>query len=58
MLRLALAFLVVAIVAAMFGFGTIAGTSVAIAKLLFFIFVVGFLITLLLGLSSRRRVIP
>jgi len=57
MLRLALAFLVVAIVAAMFGFGTIAGTSVAIAKLLFFIFIIGFLITLILGMSTRRRVI-
>lgn len=56
MLRWALGFLVVAIIAALLGFGGIAGASVEIAKFLFFVFVVGFLITLLLGMFSRRRV--
>ena len=56
MLRWALGFLVVAIIAALLGFGGIAGASVEIAKFLFFVFVIGFLITLLLGMFSRRRV--
>ena len=56
MLRWAMGFLVVAIIAALLGFGGIAGASVEIAKFLFFVFVIGFLITLLLGMFSRRRV--
>jgi uncharacterized membrane protein YtjA (UPF0391 family) len=55
MLRWALGFLIVAIVAALFGFGAIATTSVEIARLLFFIFVVGFVITLVLGLFRDRQ---
>jgi uncharacterized membrane protein YtjA (UPF0391 family) len=55
MLRWAMGFLVVAIVAALFGFGAIASASVELARLLFFIFVAGFVITLVLGLFSDRR---
>jgi uncharacterized membrane protein YtjA (UPF0391 family) len=55
MLRWSLGFLVVAIVAALFGFGAIVTASVEIARLLFFIFVVGFVITLVLGLFRDRR---
>jgi uncharacterized membrane protein YtjA (UPF0391 family) len=40
MLRLAILFLVIALIAALFGFGLVAGTSIAIAKILFFIFLV------------------
>lgn len=56
MLRWALGFLIVAIIAALFGFGGIATTSVGIAKLLFFLFLIGFLVTLVLGLFSQPRV--
>lgn len=53
MLNLALLFLVVAIAAAIFGFGGIAGTAAGIAQFLFVVFVVLFLASLFLG---RRRV--
>jgi uncharacterized membrane protein YtjA (UPF0391 family) len=53
MLRYAAIFFVIAIIAAVFGFGGIAAGATEIAKVLFFIFVVIFLITLLLGLFRR-----
>jgi uncharacterized membrane protein YtjA (UPF0391 family) len=56
MLRWALGFLIVAIIAALFGFGGVATASVGIAKLLFFLFLIGFLVTLVLGLFSRPQV--
>ena len=40
MLRLAVLFLVIALVAALFGFGIVAGTAYEGAKILFFIFLV------------------
>ena len=52
MLSLALLFLLVAIVAAVFGFTTIAGTAAGIAQFLFVVFAVLFVVTLLFG---RRR---
>jgi uncharacterized membrane protein YtjA (UPF0391 family) len=55
MLSWALMFLVIAIIAALFGFGGIATASAGIAKILFFIFVIGFLITLIAGLVGGRR---
>lgn len=55
MLYWALVFLIIAIVAALFGFGAIAGTSYLIAKILFVIFLVLFVISLLVGFSGRRR---
>ncbi|HEY3933972.1 MAG TPA: DUF1328 domain-containing protein [Gemmatimonadales bacterium] len=58
MLRWALAFFIVAIIAAIFGFGGIAVASAGIAKILFFIFLIGFLISLLMGLAAGRRVPP
>ena len=54
MLGWALTFLVVAIIAAFFGFGGIAVASAGIAKLLFFIFVVLFAVALLAGLIRGR----
>jgi uncharacterized membrane protein YtjA (UPF0391 family) len=54
MLWWALIFFIVAIVAAIFGFGGIAAGAVTIAKVLFAIFVVVFLISLILGLMRRR----
>jgi uncharacterized membrane protein YtjA (UPF0391 family) len=40
MLRLAILFLVVALIAALFGFGLVADMSYDIAKILFFVFLV------------------
>lgn len=54
MLRYSLIFLVVAIVAAVFGFGGIASMATGIAKILFFVFLIGFVISLIMGLGSRR----
>jgi uncharacterized membrane protein YtjA (UPF0391 family) len=55
MLYWALVFLVVALVAALFGFGGIAVAAAGIAQLLFYLFLVVFLVTLLMGLSRRGR---
>lgn len=52
MLRWAVAFLIVALIAAVFGFGGIAADAAWMAKVLFFIFLVMFVISLVLG---RRR---
>ena len=53
MLRYAVIFFVVAIVAALFGFGGIAAGATEIAKILFFIFLVLFIVSLLAGLIKR-----
>ena len=53
MLRWALAFFIFALLAALFGFGGIAGLSLGIAKILFFVFLVVFAISLILGLTRR-----
>ncbi len=55
MLRLALLFLILGLVAGALGFTTIAGASIAVAKFLFFIFVAIFLVFLILGLTAARR---
>ena len=51
MLRWALAFFIFALIAALFGFGVIAGTAIGIAKILFFVFLVLFLVSLIAGLA-------
>jgi uncharacterized membrane protein YtjA (UPF0391 family) len=51
MLRYALIFLVIAIIAGIFGFGGISVASAGIAKILFGIFIVLFLIGLIMHLS-------
>lgn len=55
MLRWALAFFVLALVAALFGFGGLAATSAGIAKTLFYVFLVVFLVSLVFGLTASRR---
>jgi uncharacterized membrane protein YtjA (UPF0391 family) len=55
MLRWAWAFLIVALIAAVFGFGGIASGAASIAKILFYLFIAVFVITLLLGLMTGRR---
>lgn len=56
MLRWALIFLVVGLIAALFGFTGIAGASFAIAKILAFLFLAVFLVLLLLGLTGAKRI--
>ena len=46
MLHYAVVFFIIALIAAVFGFG-------GIAKVLFFIFLIGFLISLVMGLVKR-----
>lgn len=55
MLYYTVVFLIIAIVAAIFGFGGISLAAAGIAKILFFIFLVLFIISLLFG--SRRRTV-
>ena len=52
MLRLALFFLVVSIIAAVFGFGGISAAAADIARILFFIFIVIFVVLLVAGLMT------
>jgi uncharacterized membrane protein YtjA (UPF0391 family) len=54
MLHYALVFLLIAIVAAIFGFGGIAVTSAYIAKILFLVFLVLFIVSLITHLGRRR----
>lgn len=49
MLRWTVIFLVVAIIAAIFGFGNIAAGATQIAKILFFIFLALFVLSLIFG---------
>ncbi len=49
MLRYAVVFLVVALIAALLGFTTVAGTAIEGARILFFVFLVLFVLSLLLG---------
>ena len=58
MLGWALTFLVVALIAGVLGFTTVAGTSIAIAKILFFVFVVLFLVSLVMHLVRGRGMGP
>jgi uncharacterized membrane protein YtjA (UPF0391 family) len=53
MLHYALVFFLIAIVAAIFGFGGISVASAGIAKILFFIFLVIFLVSLVMGVARR-----
>ena len=54
MLRLALVFLVVALIAALFGFTSVAGTAYGAAQILFFVFLVLFVVSALVGWGGRR----
>ena len=55
MLYWAVIFFLIAIVAAIFGFGQIAAGAETIAMWLFWIFIIVFLVTLIVGLMQRRR---
>ena len=56
MLRWAVIFLIISIIAAVFGFGGISAAAVGIAKLLFYIFLVLFVVTLIIGLFLGRTI--
>lgn len=53
-LNWAIAFFVLAVIAAVLGFGGIAGTFVGIAKFLAILFVILFIISLIYSLLARR----
>jgi len=53
MLNYALGFLLLAIIAAIFGFGGIAVASAAIAKLLFYLFLILFVVSLVMHAGRR-----
>jgi uncharacterized membrane protein YtjA (UPF0391 family) len=53
MLHWAIGFLLIALIAAILGFGGIAGTAVGIAKILFFVFIILFLISAVLSLFGK-----
>ena len=56
MLRWALIFLILGLIAALLGFTGIAGASIGIAKVLFFLFLAIFAVMLILGLTVYRGV--
>lgn len=55
MLSWAIAFLVIALVAAVLGFGGIAGTAMSIAQLIFYVAIILFVIAVVGGVFSGRR---
>ena len=54
MLHYAVVFLVIALIAAILGFGGIAAGAVGIAKILFFVFVAMAVVSFVIGLVKRR----
>jgi uncharacterized membrane protein YtjA (UPF0391 family) len=58
MLNLVVTLLIIALIAAIFGFGGIAGAAIGIAKIIFFVALVLFLIAALTGLVGRGRIYP
>ncbi len=56
MLPWAFTFFIVALVAAVLGFGGIAGAATGIAKILFGVFLVAFVVSLVVGRRGRRPV--
>lgn len=56
MLGWALTFLVVALIAGVLGFTTIAGTAIGVAKILFFVFLVLFVVSLVMNMVRGRNI--
>ena len=54
MLQWSLIFLIIAMIAGLLGFTSVAGTALEIAKILFFIFLFLFLLTIVIGSSIFR----
>ncbi|AXS40208.1 DUF1328 domain-containing protein [Breoghania sp. L-A4] len=55
MLGWALTFFIIALIAAFLGFGGIAGTAIGIAKIIFFVAIALFVVSLVYGLVTGRR---
>ena len=55
MLYWAAVFFIIAIIAAVLGFGSVAGAASSIAVILFWVFVVLFIVSLLAGVVRRPR---
>ena len=53
MLHYAVVFLILALIAAVFGFGGVAAFSAGVAKFLFILFLIGFVVSLVM---HRRRI--
>lgn len=54
MLSWTLTFLVIALIAAVLGFGVLAGTAMSIAKVLFLVFLVMFVVSFIMGRRMPR----
>lgn len=54
MLRYSIVFFIIALIAAIFGFGGIASGAVGIAKILFFIFAALAMVGFVMGLVNKR----
>ena len=54
MLYYAVVFLIMCLIAAVFAFGGIAAAVAGVAKILFFIFLIAFAMSLILGLARER----
>jgi len=54
MLHYAIVFFVIALIAALFGFGGIAAGAVEIGKILFFVFLIIAAVTFVIGLMRKR----
>lgn len=57
MLHMAVVFLVIGLIAALLGFTTIAGASIAIAKFLAGLFLLLFVVFLVIGLAAGRAIV-
>ncbi|MBM7074453.1 DUF1328 domain-containing protein [Shewanella sp. 202IG2-18] len=55
MLRWALIFFILAIIAALFGFGGIAGAAVTVAKVMFYIFAISLLVSVVMSLVNKDK---
>jgi len=58
MLGWAVTFFIIAIIAAIFGFGNIAAGASSIAQILFFVFLVLFILSLIMGIVRRGSPAP
>jgi uncharacterized membrane protein YtjA (UPF0391 family) len=56
MLSWVVTLLVIALIAAILGFGGLAGASIEIAKIIFFVAIVLFLVSAVVGLARGRRI--
>ena len=54
MLSWAITFLIIALIAALLGFTSIAGTAIGFAKIIFFVFLVLFVVSLIMGRRMPR----